>query len=65
MELKYITPEEGKRIYILGLSGDKKGLRVTQNASRTGSWWHVHSDEMTPYQRRVHRKLVSMDPNYA
>ena len=42
---------------VLGLSGDKKGLLVRKRSMNKGSFWHVHSDEMTSYQRSVHKRL--------
>ncbi len=44
---------------ILGLSSDGKGLLVRIKEMSVGSFWHVHSNEMTSYQRQVHKKLVS------
>ena len=43
---------------ILRLSGDKKGLLVRVKSMDKNNFWHVHSDEMTSYQQRVHKNLV-------
>lgn len=42
---------------IVGLSGDGLGLLVRVRTMPKDGFWHVHSNEMTPYQRRAHRKL--------
>ncbi len=46
------------QMQIIGLSRDRKGLRVHTATMPPGSWWHVHSDEMSRYQRRAHRLLL-------
>ncbi len=50
-------PPRDLNMQILGLSGDKKGLRVKVRTMERDNFWHVHSDEMTTYQRRVHKRL--------
>ncbi len=50
-------PMEKKSMLILGLSKDKRGLLVRTRTMSKDSFWHVHSDEMTPYQESVHKKL--------
>lgn len=44
---------------IIGLSKDKKGLLVRVANMEKTNYWHVHSDEMTPYQKKVHKKLIA------
>lgn len=44
---------------ILGLSGYKVGLLVRVKSMEKDSFWHVHSNEMTPYQKIIHKKLGS------
>ncbi len=39
------------------LSHDKRGLRVRVKSMDKDNFWHVHSDEMTPYQKTIHKKL--------
>jgi hypothetical protein len=48
-----------KRMMIVGLSKDRVGLLVKTSEMANGNYWHVHSDEMTAYQRKVHRRLSS------
>lgn len=43
---------------ILRLSGDEKGLLVRIKSMDKNSFWHVHSNEMTSYQQRVHKRLL-------
>lgn len=42
---------------ILGLSVDKKGLLVNTKTTRN-TFWHVHSVELTPYQKKIREKLT-------
>ena len=42
---------------ILKLSGDRKGILVRKKNMSENSFWHVHNNEMTSYQRRVHERL--------
>ena len=41
---------------ILGLSMDGKGLLVNTKTCRD-TYWHVHSVELTPYQKKIRDKL--------
>jgi len=43
---------------ILGLSKDKAGLIARTKTMEKGNYFHIHSDEMTPYQQRIHKKLL-------
>ena len=47
------------RQLILGLSKDKLGLLVRASEMKKGNYWHVHSDELTPYQKKIHKKLLN------
>lgn len=47
-----------RNMLIVSLSSDRLGLRVRTKDMKADSFWHVHSDEMTPYQRDVHSRLI-------
>ena len=42
---------------IIGLSKDKKGLLVRVKTMTEGNFWHVHNNELTPYQKRIRTHL--------
>jgi hypothetical protein len=46
-----------ENVLIVGLSKDKAGLLARTKSMDKENYWHVHSNEMTPYQRKAHKKL--------
>ena len=50
------------RMLVVGLSSDKKGLLVRNKTMAKDAFWHVHSDELTPYQRQVRGWLTNSSP---
>lgn len=43
---------------VVDISSDKVGLLVRTRAMKTGSWYHVHSDELAPHQQRRLKRLL-------
>lgn len=43
-------------ILIIGLSKDRTGLLVKTKTMKN-NFWHIHSNELTPYQKRIYKKL--------
>lgn len=43
---------------IVGLCNDRRGLLVRLRTMPKDHFWHIHSDEMSRYQRRRHRELL-------
>jgi len=54
----FTEPYCKKNMLILGLSKDLRGLLVRVRTMSKDSFWHIHSDEMTPYQKSVHKNLL-------
>lgn len=46
---------------IVGLSRDRKGLLARVKTMEKGIYYHIHSNEMTPYERRIHKKLTQQN----
>ena len=46
---------------IIRLNGDRKGLLARVKTMDKANYYHIQSNEMTPYQRRIHRKLTEKE----
>ena len=45
-------------LIIVRLSGDRKGLLVRTPGMSDKNYWHVHSNEMSRKQIKIHRELI-------
>ena len=43
---------------IVKLSRDKAGLLARVKTMPKDDYWHIHSDELSSYQKRIHKKLL-------